>query len=275
MNTNFDFVTNFGRFPISELMQTYVFEGIFTTMEQFFNLRLQIKNDNKDLIRKLLILSFKSFEYKAKPVHEKQIRQYVAAIRNFPQLLELCEEFGLDPLSAGGAPDEAKDREVIQSISQATKLKVLMQTCKSDPDKVQQISIEFNKLVNDIINIDQRSKDAFKGANTIKRNEFIESLIKSSDVTSDISVELRTSSLTIIRKIIESENKKVNTPAAKWESEDWDSYAHQIKEAQDMLNKLDVVSLLCRLIQKEKKRAIIEEAIYVAIAVLLGGNNTS
>ena len=42
-----------------------------------------------------------------------------------------------------------------------------------------------------------------------------------------------------------------------------------------MLNGLGVVGLLCRIIAKENKRAILEEAILVAIAVLLGGNNDS
>ena len=42
-----------------------------------------------------------------------------------------------------------------------------------------------------------------------------------------------------------------------------------------MLNDLGVVNLLCRILAKEAKRAIGEEAILVAIAVLLGGNNQS
>ena len=42
-----------------------------------------------------------------------------------------------------------------------------------------------------------------------------------------------------------------------------------------MLNDLGVVSLLCRIVSKESKRAILEEAILVAIAVLLGGNPQS
>ena len=40
-----------------------------------------------------------------------------------------------------------------------------------------------------------------------------------------------------------------------------------------MLNDLGAISLLCRIISKENKRAILEEAILVAIAVLLGGNH--
>ena len=42
-----------------------------------------------------------------------------------------------------------------------------------------------------------------------------------------------------------------------------------------MLNKLNVVGLLCRIIVKESNRAILEESLLVAIAVLLGGNNVS
>ena len=42
-----------------------------------------------------------------------------------------------------------------------------------------------------------------------------------------------------------------------------------------MLNELGAISLLCRIISKENKRAILEEAILVAIAVLLGGNHQS
>ena len=42
-----------------------------------------------------------------------------------------------------------------------------------------------------------------------------------------------------------------------------------------MLNKLEVVGLLCRIITKETNRAILEEAMLVAIAVLIGGHSIS
>ncbi len=88
--------------------------------------------------------------------------------------------------------------------------------------------------------------------------------------------ELRTSSLTIIRKIIESENKgETGSNSSQWDTDDWINYEGQIVERQTMLNQLGVVNLLCRIISKESKRAILEEAILVAIAVLLGGNNES
>ena len=136
---------------------------------------------------------------------------------------------------------------------------------------------EFEELVICIIDIRKRTEQAFKETNTIQPNNFIKSLIQSSDINSSISTLLRTCSLNIIRKIIESENKgdhgKAN--ASEWETEDWYAYKDQIVEQQDMLNKLEVVGLLCRIITKETNRAILEEAMLVAIAVLVGGHPTS
>lgn len=43
-NKNFTFTTAFGRFPVSELMQKYVFEGIFPSLEAFLNLRLPMRD---------------------------------------------------------------------------------------------------------------------------------------------------------------------------------------------------------------------------------------
>jgi hypothetical protein len=72
---------------------------------------------------------------------------------------------------------------------------------------------------------------AFKGANTITVKEFINSLIKSTDITSDIPTSLKTQSLKIIRKVIESENKSVTSSAMEWENEDFRPYKVQITDA--------------------------------------------
>lgn len=96
VNTNFEFVTNFGRFPVSELMQEYFFDSIFPTLEIFFSLRLPIKRDDKEWVRKLLKLSFMSIAYKSKPHHEKRFQKLLAEVRNFPALSELQAEWGLD-----------------------------------------------------------------------------------------------------------------------------------------------------------------------------------
>ena len=122
-------------------------------------------------------------------------------------------------------------------LSPAQQLKIYMQTCRSDLTKKQQIAKEFEELVLYIIDIDNKSEKSFKGANTIKNEDFIRSLIISTDVTSSIPAELRTSSLSIIRKIIESENKGAqSTDSSQWDTDDWNNYEDQIVERQTMLN---------------------------------------
>lgn len=54
--------------------------------------------------------------------------------------------------------------------------------------------------------------------------DFINSLIKSTDIESDIPTKLRTQSLKIIRKVIESENKNLKTSAIEWEGEDFEPF---------------------------------------------------
>lgn len=126
-----------------------------------------------------------------------------------------------------------------------------------------------------IIYIPKKTNIAFKGANTIEVREFICSLISSTDITSDIPTPLRTQSLKIIRKVIESENTQSTTSAIDWENDDWKPYKSQIYDAQIMLINMDLVKLLCRIISYETRRDIKEEALLVCIAVLLGGNEKS
>ena len=44
------------------------------------------------------------------------------------------------------------------------------------------------------------------------------------------------------------ENKDLTTPAAEWESEDWDKYEYQIGVRQEMMAGLGFVKLICRVI---------------------------
>ena len=75
-----------------------------------------------------------------------------------------------------------------------------------------------------------------------------------------------------MRKVIEMENQGTLTPASEWESEDWEKFEVEIRSKQKMLIDLGVVKLLCNLIAYESKLTIMEEAMLVSIACLLGGN---
>ena len=72
-NKNFTFTTAFGKFPVSELMVKYVFEGIFPSLEQFLLLRLPMREYERELVAKLLKLLLMSVPYKSKPIHDKNI----------------------------------------------------------------------------------------------------------------------------------------------------------------------------------------------------------
>jgi hypothetical protein len=106
-----------------------------------------------------------------------------------------------------------------------------MKMTRSYKDMKVQIVREFETLVFRIINIPKKTLTAFKGANTITVKEFINYLIKSTDITSDIPTSLKTQSLKIIRKVIESENKAVTSLAMEWENEDFRSNKVQITDA--------------------------------------------
>lgn len=106
-----------------------------------------------------------------------------------------------------------------------------MKMTRSDNDMKAQLVKEFEQLVMSIIFIPKKSKEAFKGANTIEVKDFINSLIKSTDVTSDIPTSLRTQSLKIIRKVIESENKNCTTSALEWDTEDYLPFKILIQDA--------------------------------------------
>lgn len=78
--------------------------------------------------------------------------------------------------------------------------------------------------------IKKKSEIGFRGKNTLETKDILTSLIRLTDVQSGIEKDIRQISLKVLRKIIEMENKDLTTPAAEWESEDWDKYEYQIVE---------------------------------------------
>ena len=77
--------------------------------------------------------------------------------------------------------------------------------------------------------IKPRTETAFAGTNTITVDELIKSLIKVSDIDSDIDPNLRIICLKVMRKVIEMENPASVKPASEWESDDWTGKSSQRK----------------------------------------------
>ena len=94
--------------------------------------------------------------------------------------------------------------------------------------------------------IKKKSEIGFAGKNTLDSKDIFKSLIKITDIDSVIDKDLRKTSLKILRKSIEMENKDFTTPAAYWDTDDWIKYEYQIKERQNMMTSLGMVKLFCR-----------------------------
>ena len=54
INKNFNMVTAFGSFPISEHMDEYVFKAAFPSLTHYFFLRFPIKKEDQEKYQKLI-----------------------------------------------------------------------------------------------------------------------------------------------------------------------------------------------------------------------------
>ena len=84
--------------------------------------------------------------------------------------------------------------------------------------------------------------------------------------------ELHFAGLKLIRKIVETENRGVVTPAADWDTDEWIRHKAGIKAKQDALVDIGCVQFIGKHISEVEDDSILEEALLVGIALLLGGN---
>jgi hypothetical protein len=84
--------------------------------------------------------------------------------------------------------------------------------------------------------------------------------------------DLHITGLTLLRKIVEVENKDLVTPSADWDAEDWDQYAKIIQNKQNQLVEIGCIEFLCKHIQNVEDDEILEQTFLVCITLLLGGN---
>jgi hypothetical protein len=68
------------------------------------------------------------------------------------------------------------------------------------------------------------------------------------------------------------ENTDMTTPAADWETDEWSKFEDEIIAKQNMMAEHKLVWLICRIITGEEGKEIMDEAVLLAIACLLGGN---
>ena len=87
-----------------------------------------------------------------------------------------------------------------------------------------------------------------------------------------LSVELQIYGLKVIRKIVETCNDQMVTPAADWDNDDWEHWMAKIDIRQDYLVTKGWIHFLCKYISKWENVEAFDEAILACIALWLGGN---
>lgn len=61
-----------------------------------------------------------------------------------------------------------------------------------------------------------------------------------------LSKDLHITGLTLLRKIVEVENKEQVTPSADWDGEEWSNYAKVIEAKQNSLVQIGCVEFICK-----------------------------
>ena len=106
----------------------------------------------------------------------------------------------------------------------------------------------INQRINNIMAYTaQRNQDSFnvKSFQMVSYNPIISSFMTLLD-SKCLSKDLHITGLTLLRKIVEVENKENTTPAADWGGEDWENYQKIIQAKQDSLVEIGCVEFLCK-----------------------------
>jgi hypothetical protein len=90
-----------------------------------------------------------------------------------------------------------------------------------------------------------------------------------------LSKELQITGLSILRKIIEMENKEVFTPSADWDTDDWVNYKRIIQMKQDTMIERGTIQFLCKHISEVEDTDTQEECLLVLISLIIGGNKNA
>lgn len=131
-----------------------------------------------------------------------------------------------DSKSTTKGKNDDKEFKLTEKLTNASKLKAMMISAQESPEIQEEFEKEFQQLILSIVFIKKKSEIGFEGKNTLEPKDILKSLIKITDINSNIDKDLRKTSLKILRKTIELENKELTTPAAEWESDDWTKFEH-------------------------------------------------
>lgn len=128
------------------------------------------------------------------------------------------------------SPMKKNKGEDFKNVTKAMKLKAMMKSASESDEVRVEFEREFEQLILSIVFIKKKSEIGFEGKNTLETKDILKSLISLTDVNSDIDKDLRRTSLKILRKTIEMENKELTTPASEWDTDEWIKFEYQISQ---------------------------------------------
>ena len=200
-------------------------------MNKFCEMRLKMNDKQVNLIRNCIRLIAEASKHAL--VNNQYIRNINTIYKTFwkiPQLKELTENLKnqsitlLPEKQSGALPDGSSNKNQAKGFTKAQLLKAYMKSALVSDEIRNEIELEFQQLIYSIMFIKKKSELGFNGKNTLETKEILKSLIKLTDVQSEIDKDLRKTALKILRKIIEMENKDFTTPSAEWDTDDWSKY---------------------------------------------------
>lgn len=227
VSRNFNLRDCFGSRPIIDVLENYIFNQVIMTMNKFFELRLRMNDKQNNLVRNSIRLISEASKYTgSNNDYIQNINNLYKTIWKIPQLKELTEGLKNQSISL---LEEVSNNTGIESIvnnkmTRASQLNAYMKSAVTSEEVKNEVEIEFQQLILSILYIKKKSELGFNGKNTLDTKEILKSIIKLTDTDSEIEKSLRRTSFKILRKVIEMENKEMNTPAAYWETDDWEKY---------------------------------------------------
>lgn len=203
------------------------------TMNKFFELRLRMNEKQNNLVRNCIRLIAEASKYaRNNNIYIRNINNLYKTFWKIPQLKLLTEGLKNQSITLLEEVSNSigKESKVDSKMTKASQLKAYMKSAVNSEEVNNEVELEFQQLVKSIVFIKKKSELGFNGKNTLDTKEILKSLIKLTDIDSDIEKGLRKTSFKILRKVVEMENKDHNTPSAYWDNDDWGKYSNQIQE---------------------------------------------
>lgn len=184
---------------------------------------------------------------------------------------------GLDSGGESATKDEQKSHQLTQKLIHLG----------FSEEMQEQKEREFEELVLWVCNIEKRISVIMKKVADAKNEIFNPTSfqnVKYSPILSSfmtlldskcMAKDLHITGLTLLRKIIEVENKQMTTPASDWDGEDWLDYQKVILSKQNSLVQIGTIEFLCKHMQEIDDDDILEAILLVCITLLIGGNRAS